>query len=156
MAIFDKKGMLIIPNPMKSEVSTNQKTVIISELYCPQGHSLLNPRTNFNSYPGIYFKVTSPTQQGFVALSPIFGQVARIAIDIDLISGAIMELRCPHCDILLPIHSPCNCGGNLIALFLTRSNDFNDCVGICNRVDCRNFRIIESGEMITAAMLSRL
>jgi hypothetical protein len=156
MAIFDKKGMLIIPNPNEKAQITGKRTLVINELYCPQGHSLLSSRANFDGYAGILFKVSGPGKQGFVALSPIIGQSCRIALDVELVSGDVMDFRCPICDTVLPVYAPCSCGGNLIALFLTKECHFNDVLGICNRVDCKNFRLVQSGELITAAMLSQL
>lgn len=148
--------MLIIPNPAVSSRVTSPKTLVINELYCPKGHTLLNPRATFDGYPGIFFQVSSSKHQGYVALSPVLGQNARIALELDLISGELMELSCPVCATPFPIYAPCSCGGNLVALFLTKESDFNNVIGICNRVDCRNFRLVQSGELITTAMLNQL
>jgi hypothetical protein len=156
MKLFDKKGMMVIPNPIKDKTVSAPKVLIINELYCPNGHNLINNRTSFNSYPGILIKVEQAGQIGMIALSPIYGDKCRITLDIDLKSGETIKMFCPHCDVALPVHSKCSCGADLITLFLTKEPRFADCVVICNRVDCANSSIIEGGDIISASMMKIL
>ena len=152
MKRFDKKGMMVIPNPIKEKAGQRANVIVLKELYCPNGHNLINSRAKFNGHPGILVKVKQADNQGLVALSPIYGDKSRIALDIDLKTGDIAELICPECDTTLLQYAPCSCGANLVAFFLTRDSHFSDCVGICNRVDCVYSHIIESGEMMSGSM----
>jgi hypothetical protein len=145
--------MMIIPNPIKEEPRKAETILIVNELYCPEGHNLVSGRAVFNGYPGILLKVRKEQTSGLVALSPIYGEKCRISIDIDLQSGEIYELYCPQCNVVLPAHSPCSCGANLVTLFLSPNKDFSDCIGICNRVDCTNSKIMESGKLISLSMV---
>lgn len=147
---------MVIPNPIKDKTVSAPKVLIINELYCPNGHNLINNRTSFNSYPGILIKVEQAGQIGMIALSPIYGDKCRITLDIDLKSGETIKMFCPHCDVALPVHSKCSCGADLITLFLTKEPRFADCVVICNRVDCANSSIIEGGDIISASMMKIL
>lgn len=156
MKLFDKKGMMVIPNPIKDKTISGPKVLIVNELYCPNGHNLINNRARFNGYPGILIKVEQTGQTGMIALSPIYGDKCRITLDIDLKSGETMKALCPHCDAELPVHSKCSCGADLKALFLTKEQRFADCVVICNRVDCYNSSIIEGGDIISASMMEIL
>ncbi len=152
MERFNERGMLIIPNPVH-ETAATEKILVVGRLFCPNGHSLISNRAVFNGYPGIMVRVRTGQKEGLVALSPIYGSKTRIAMDIDLVKGEIVDLYCPHCDVLLPVHSPCSCGADLIAFFPTRDVDFTDCVAICNRVDCINSRILINDEVISLSML---
>ncbi len=153
MQRFDKKGMMIIPNPGKKELREAREVVLINELYCPNGHSLISKRCSFNGHPGVLLCIKQGNQQGIMALSPVFGDKTRVTLDIDLYSGETVALCCPTCGDDLPVHSPCACGADMVTLFLTKKADFSNCVGICNRVDCVNAHIIESGELFNQARL---
>lgn len=153
MKRFDEKGMMIIPNPIKEDIGKAEKILVVNELFCPEGHNLVNKRVVFNGHPGILLRVKKGESGGLVALSPVYGEKCRISVDIQLESGGVYELHCPECDALLPVHSPCSCGADLVALFLSADRNFSDCIGICNRVDCTNSRILESGKMISLTMI---
>lgn len=153
MKRFDEKGMMIIPNPIKDQPSQAATVLVIKELFCPEGHNVVSGRVVFNGHPGILLKVKKENESGYVALSPIYGEKNRISIDIDLKDGEVYDLLCPQCGTALPIHSPCSCGANMVALFLSSDKDFSDCIGICNRVNCPNAKILESGKLISLSMV---
>ena len=155
MERFDKKGMIVIPNPVRKAAGT-VKVLIIRELFCPDGHSLISERTVFNGYPGILLGVGLNENKGLVALSPICGDKTRISLDIDLPEDRIVNLFCPTCGINLPRYATCGCGADLTALFLTCDASFSDCIGVCNRIGCINARFVTSGELISETMLETL
>ncbi|MBN2298213.1 MAG: hypothetical protein JXM72_06440 [Deltaproteobacteria bacterium] len=144
--------MLIIPNPVRERTAAD-KILVVCSLFCPDGHNLISSRAVFNGYPGILVKASKGSKQGLIALSPVYGSTARISLDIDLVVGEIMDLHCPVCDILLPVHSPCSCGADLVAFFPTKKSDFTDCIAICNRVGCINSHILINDEVISLSMV---
>jgi hypothetical protein len=152
---FDKKGMILIPNPVPKRTGT-VKVLVVCEVFCPAGHSLISERAVFNGYPGILLGVGLDENKGLVALSPIYGDKTRISVDIDLPVDRIVSLFCPTCGIDLPRYATCGCGSDLTALFLTRYASFNDCIGVCNRIGCINARFVTNGELISEAMLETL
>ncbi len=156
MKLFDKRGMLIIPNPIKEEVAKAPKAIVAKELYCQNGHSLISNRAMFNGHPGVLLKVKTDHNFGLIALSPVYGEKNRIFLDINLESGKILKILCPTCGIELPVYSQCSCGADLISLFMDREFHFNKCIGICNRVDCHHAQIINSGELISQTMVDML
>ena len=80
-------------------------------------------------------------------------QEQGLPLDIDLESGEIVKLHCPVCDVILPVHSSCSCGADLVAFFPTPEADFTNCVAICNRVDCINSHILINDELISLSMI---
>jgi hypothetical protein len=151
MKRFNKKGMLIIPNPTIEIQSEN--VLVVNSLFCQNGHSLINPRLVFNGYPGIVVKVKVGDKEGLIALSPIYGSKVRVAIDIDLADGEIIEIRCPECDARLPVYSSCTCGADLVVMFTSQDARFSDCIGVCTRVNCANSRVIISDELLSQSMV---
>ena len=152
MTWFDQKGMLLIPNPVK-KVTGAAKVLMIRELFCPVGHSLISGRAVFNGYPGILLGAGYRENKGLVALSPIYGDKTRVSIDIDLPEQRIVNLFCPTCGIDLPRYATCSCEADLTALFLTRDASYADCIVVCNRIGCINAQVTTSGEIISETMI---
>ena len=146
---FDKNGMMTIPHVLKPQAETGKKLLVVKECYCPNGHSLIDAHACFNDQPGIMLEVTTDGKTGKLALSPIYGQKARISIGTQLNSGDKVALACPECHASLHTHSRCDCGADILAMFLTMKLDFSDCIGICQRVDCHHSYVTASGELLT-------
>jgi len=153
MERFTQRGMLVIPNPVREKHPGAGKSLVVCQLFCPQGHNIISPRAVFNGHPGILIEVRKGDQRGLVALSPIYGSMSRITLDIEVQKGEILDLHCPICGVKLPTHSPCNCGAEMIAFFTTPDQDYSNCIGICNRVDCINSQIIINDELISLSLL---
>lgn len=155
MRRFDNKGMMLIPEPIAGDNIRAGKVLIITDVYCQNGHSLINKRAMFNSHPGIVLEARQGENKGLMALSPIVGDKTRICLDFDLINGKAVRMFCPECGAELPVHSPCDAcdDGNLIALFLTPKGNFNDCIAICDIVGCPKANILSSGEVIAISHL---
>lgn len=157
MKRFDSKGMLLIPNPIpKEKISKQKKVLLLKKCFCHNGHSLINKRAMFNGESGIVFKVKKGRKTGHVALSPVYGYKSRVALDVEMKKGDIWEIRCPKCDEKLPALHECECGGELIALFSDKNANFQDCIVICNKIDCFNAELRHGNEMITLSMIDKL
>ena len=155
MKRFNNKGMMLIPEPIESDSVKDGKVLIITEAYCPNGHNLIDKRAMFNGHPGIIVNINENGDTGTMALSPIVGDKARICLDVDLENGEHIDIFCPHCNVQLPIHSPCDaCEGNLITLFITPDANFNDCVAICDTIGCSQANILSSGEVVAISRLN--
>ncbi|MCP5105489.1 MAG: hypothetical protein GY950_19030 [bacterium] len=157
MRIYDRKGKLIIPPPpKKAETKGKEKgkdAVLVKECFCSNGHNLIGERVMFNGLPGIYLKARCGASEGFIGLSPVYGEKCRISLDLSLAEGKTAKLVCPTCNYALPVFSPCSCGGNIVALFLNDQGDFSDCIGICNRVGCTNAAVKSEGELLSLTMV---
>ncbi len=150
---FDHKGMLIIPNPHRQHMKEVDTVYVITHCYCPRGHDLISSRVSFNGFPGLIIRVKKGGKKGLIALSPVYGEKVRVAMDIDLQHDELVALHCPICDRAFPVHSACpRCGGEMIALFLGPHADFSDCVAVCNRIDCPNASLIEGGHLVAQSM----
>jgi hypothetical protein len=156
MKLFDRKGMMIIPNPITEDISSAKKLFVAEKLFCSNGHNLISSRASFNNRPGILVKAKKGRKTGYIALSPIYGEKVRVALDIDLESGELIKLLCPDCSAEIPAYAECTCGGSLLAFFLAENADFSDCIGICNRVDCSNANLIKSGSLISISMIDSM
>lgn len=145
MGILNRTGSV---RPLEvSEASSPKVPQRVQECYCPQGHSLLTDLASFDGYPGITVKLKTPTQEGLLALSPLLGDKARTFFNFERRPGEIVELCCPSCSVALPVYNVCSCGADLVAMFLTTSLDFSNCIGICQRIGCLHSEIKSNREL---------
>ena len=157
MKRFDKKGMMIYPNPVRDQkVLQKEEILVIKQCYCPNGHSLISSRVMFNEFEGLVFKVKRSDKEGLVALTPVFGNKSRITIDVDLKDGEIWKIFCPECDIALPYYTKCECGADLTTFFTNNKADYGSILGLCNRVGCYHATIRHGDELLTKSMLEAL
>lgn len=157
MKRFDKKGMMIYPNPRKKESPCGkEKVAVVEECYCQAGHSLISEQAKFDGFNGIMFKVKRAGKVGRVALSPIYGCDHKISLDMELSDGEIWDFHCPVCDVALPFYTICECGAFMTTFFITREADFKSTIAICNRVGCQNAEINLGENLLTDSMLSAL
>ncbi len=152
MSIFNKKGMMIFPNPMRTrKICDEEKLIVFTECYCPNGHNLISNNAQFNEFKGIFIKISKGQKEGFVALSPVYGCKSRVAIGIELNNDEKYQLSCPECNTTLPFFTKCHCGGEIFTLFLNKEADFHSFLGACNRIGCENSYIQIGEELITSA-----
>ena len=154
MRIYNQKGMLVIPNSKKRVTNLYDNMVLVKNCYCQHGHNLIGNRVNFNSLNGIYLKARNDEQEGFIGLSPVYGEKCRITWDLDLIEGEILHFFCPTCNADLPVFSPCHCGADIVTFFLNPNADYTDCIGICSRVDCSNAVVRNKGELLSQTIVN--
>lgn len=142
MKRFNRKGMLIFPNPIrKTEICKQKDIIVIEHCYCHNGHSLITDRAVFNGFNGIILKICREKLEGLVALSPVYGYKSRVSLDLQLKSGEIWKVCCPECNEALPIFSECSCQARIFTLFLDKKANFSKCILLCNRIDCFNAEI---------------
>ncbi len=116
MKMFADNGMLQIPNPIKLKTSSDE-SIVVKRLFCHNGHSLITNRANFNGHAGVRIKVRAAAGEGLLFASPIYGDHSLVVPELDLVKGELLEYFCPVCNEKMPVYAPCQCGGELIALF---------------------------------------
>lgn len=148
MKLFDNKGLMIIPSPKDPNAEKEIQSVIIKKCFCINGHNLVSKQAQFGNYDGIVLDILMDDKKGLIALSPVFGDKSKITMGIILEDGKQVQLSCPVCGAKLPVFSSCECGGDLVIMFTGTLNDFNNCVGVCNRVGCKHSEIKNEGNLL--------
>ena len=149
MKLYDNKGLLIIPSPHDPKAEKEASAVVIKKCFCINGHNLVSRQAQFGVNEGIVLDVKMDDKQGVIALSPVYGDKSRITLGIVLEEGKLVQLLCPACKAKLPVFSNCECGGDLLIMFTGDLNDFNNCVGVCNRVGCKHAEIRNEGHLLS-------
>jgi hypothetical protein len=88
-----------------------------------------------------------------VAISPIFKDRSRIYLDVDLADGEEVEILDPSNGESLPVFDKCECGSDLVAIYLTPEKSLKDSAVICRRIGCQNSEIRSGGEIVSQRLL---
>lgn len=120
---------------------------IVSECYCPNGHSLISDLAHFSDHNGITLKLKGDSQEGLLSLSAVIGDKSRTFFNFARNEGEIIEICCPTCSTPLPIYNLCTCGAYLVSLFTSPKADFANSIGICQRIGCLHSEIISNRDL---------
>jgi hypothetical protein len=96
----------------------------------------------------------SGDDQGVVFLSPFHGDASKRG-KLDWTDGTQLEVRCPECDVALPVLTKCKCEsmdghrGELVKLYLTAGLNDSHMVVLCNVWGCRHSRTIDNWHIIS-------
>ncbi len=152
MEIYDKQGRLIIPISQREKNRAKEKTVkyVMTEAYCPNGCSVIDPNYPINGYPGLRIKFARPGMEGEFVISAIEGDFNKKILSGKLEEGVKDELYCPHCGVLFAKLVTCNCApdADMVVIGLTPKLDFNNAVTFCNVTGCQNGAFVKSGEVL--------
>ena len=151
--IFDKDGRLIIPiSERKSGLAKNEDKVrySITEAFCPNGCTVIDPEHTINGFPGIRIKFKRQESDGEFIISAIEGDFDKIVLSGELKKGMKDELSCPHCNTPFEKLVNCNCqpGADMVVIGLTPQLDYNEAITFCNVTGCTNGAFIKSGDAI--------
>lgn len=157
MKRFTDKGTMHIPKNTlreKKQKSDASKPVLLTGCYCPNGHSLFDEHTQINEHTAIKLRIENQRGgKGMLALSPVYGEHARVTFDIQIDKGDILDMYCPECNEPLKVYSSCSvCDSEMLTIFLTKENNYSDCVGVCKRVGCHNSKLVSSRRMLLSAV----
>lgn len=134
----------------KREVIADQapgKSEVITECYCPNGHTILTDTASFQGHLGLTLKLKSKTSEGLLVISPVLGDRDRLFIDFEKQAGEVVEICCPTCSEPFPVYNVCPCGAHLVALFTSLKAHFSQCIGICQRLGCLHSELLSERDL---------
>ncbi|MCD6499959.1 MAG: hypothetical protein J7M25_16820 [Deltaproteobacteria bacterium] len=124
--------------------------VIVTKLFCPNGHNLVNQESHkFDGYGGIRLLVSDGKVEDVVELSPFHGDLTKYGPTFE--TGTKLSIRCPDCGVELPVLAKCGCEwhGDLRKLYLTESIDDAYLVTVCDVWGCPRSRVIDGNEILS-------
>lgn len=124
-----------------------ERSEIIKECYCPNGHSILTDAGLFQGHHALTLKLRNNSREGLLVISPIIGDNERTFIDFARVPGEIVEICCPTCDEPFPVYNACPCGAHLVALFTSDKAHFSKCIGICQRIGCLHSELLSERDL---------
>ncbi|MCK4328834.1 hypothetical protein KAX02_03220 [candidate division WOR-3 bacterium] len=153
---FDKDGRLIIPEGTffhkKAKVIIKDKSILITQAYCKNGHNLVRGKKIWDDHRGINLIGEIGKRRVNFNLSPLQGDNRKI-VEGDIEKGEIVKLRCPECGVELELFSPCRCGADIVYMYLTEELNARDSICICSRFDCRYSCLTSRGKVVSEFMI---
>lgn len=131
--------------------------VIVTQLYCPNGHNLVDQAGNrFDGFGGIQLLVDDGSIEGVVELSPFHGDSTKFGPQ--FARGTRLSIRCPECKAELPQLAKCSCAGEgkLRKLFLTPQLEDDNLVAVCDVWGCPLSRVIDGNEILSEILEGRI
>jgi hypothetical protein len=151
----DHEGLRVHRSAVTSDESVTVEKerdvfVIVTKLFCPNGHNLVNTEGDrFDGFGGIELLVSDGKTEGVVELSPFHGDSSKHGPDFE--EGVRLSVRCPKCHVELPTLARCTCGGHgmLRKLYLTPKLDDSSVVAVCDVWGCPRSRVIDENEILS-------
>ena len=125
----------------------SQDNKVITECYCPNGHSVLTGTALFQGHPALTLKLKNKTSEGLLLISPVLGDRDRTFVDFEKQVGDVVEICCPTCSEPFPVYNVCPCGAHLVALFTSLKTRFSQCIGICQRLGCLHSELLSERDL---------
>ena len=151
MSKFEKKGKKVVPVSDFSKAAKSDKTVwMVDQVYCTNGHSLIDKENLVSGYPGIRLAFKTPHHKGEVVISALAGDLSKVTLSGELEPGVRHYLSCPHCHVALPVLMSCGCkrNGQLVVIGLSPQLNFNNAITLCDVAGCTNAALVSCGEVI--------
>ncbi|MDH3998584.1 MAG: hypothetical protein OET90_07070 [Desulfuromonadales bacterium] len=123
------------------------RSEIIQQCYCSNGHTILTDAALFQGHNGLTLKLRNGEKEGLLVLSPIIGDHDRRFIGFERAPGEIVDISCPTCNEPFPIYNECPCGAHLVALFTSDKANFSKCIGICQRLGCLHSELLSERDL---------
>lgn len=128
--------------------------LVIGQVYCPHGCSLIAPYKKIHGHPSIHLRATHQGRSGSIYLDPVSGMHDNIS-EIEVPPGEVVEFSCPYCGVSL--NDPdmtCNeCAGPMFALRLPEGA----VVEACRRNGCPGHRLrVITGEQLMQRLFDSL
>lgn len=80
--------MLVFANQMRGkEICKEEKLLVFTECYCPNGHNLVSENAQFDEFKGIFLSISNEEKVGQIALSPVYGCKTKVSVGIKLKEG---------------------------------------------------------------------
>jgi hypothetical protein len=153
----DQEQLRISTNPPPDSAikQVDDVYIVVTQAFCPNGHNLVDDANEiFDEYPGIRLKLVAGDRSGEVFLSPYHGDGSKRGAT-DWKDGTRFDVRCPTCDVSLPVLTRCSCKsddgkiGQLVKLYLTPGLNDSHMVVVCNVWGCRHSRTIDNWHIIS-------
>jgi hypothetical protein len=146
-----------VPPPESSIIRVDDVFIVVTQAFCQNGHNLVAQDNElFDDYPGIKLRLSDGRgDTGVVYLSPFHGDGSKKG-KTDWAAGTKLQVRCPICDVQLPVLAKCHCdpkispnGGDLVKLFLSPALTDSHILALCNVWGCRKSRTIDNWHIIS-------
>ena len=135
----------VLPEGVKFITRHGQEFLVVEEICCPNGHSLMSDRVRIHNEPSICIAIDRPEGRGLVFIDAYWGSHAKLfnfMADPDH-PMEYADARCPHCGVSLVVERNCAQMGcsSTKSLHLQLPGDRNS-VYVCAKMGCPGHTIV--------------
>jgi hypothetical protein len=138
----------LLPDGLKFIHRHGKEFLVVEELFCPAGHSLMAESVRIHEEPSIRITVERPNGTGLIFIDAFWGSHAKLFNFLPAPSEDLVHAKahCPTCGVNLNVERPCGrmeCDSAEHLLFhLPGENNF---VYVCAKVGCPEHSIVAGG-----------
>jgi hypothetical protein len=138
----------VLPEGMKFINRHGEEFLVIEELLCPKGHSLMVDSVRIHDEPSIRIAVDRPDGPGFIFIDAYWGSHAKLFTFMadPTRPTEYAEATCPHCGTSLVVDRPCGrmeCDSTRSLMF--RFPQEGNAIYVCARLGCPDHSIVVGG-----------
>lgn len=101
------------------------------------GENLMDATRKLDGRPSVRLTIAHGDKQGLVHVSALYGSPV-VETDLDVPSGTVIELRCPHCGEGFDVTRRCGrCSAPMVNLGIQEAGE----IVVCTRMGCKNHLI---------------
>lgn len=134
-----------LPEGIKYVQRKGQDFLVVEQLFCPDGHSLMADHVRLHGEPSICLEATIGNQHGRIFVDAFWGSHDKLFsfIPTDAERHSLTEVRCPHCGVSLMTERVCpieRCGSPR-AISLLLPGGLNRIL-VCARLGCPDHELV--------------
>lgn len=128
-----------LPEGLKYLHRHGKEYLVVEELVCPNGHSLMSSSVHIHDEPSIRFRVRNGGQEGLIFLDAFWGSHDKLYSFLPVSAGSrpVLDTFCPECGASLNVDEPClhpGCGCTTCIVF--RLPGGSNRIFVCARLGC--------------------
>ncbi len=138
----------VLPEGMKFIHRHEEEFLVVEELSCPKGHSLMVDTVRIHDEPSISIAVRRAGGRGLIFIDAYWGSHAKLYNFMADPSHPLeyADAHCPHCDVSLVVERECGlmeCDSRRSLVFHLPGNE--NTIAVCARLGCPDHRIVVGG-----------
>lgn len=128
-----------LPEGLKYLHRHGKEYLVVEQLLCPRGHSLMASSVHIHGEPSIRIKVRAGQSEGFIFVDAFWGSHDKLYsfLPVHGPQEPVLETSCPECGASLIVEEPCTqpgCGSTKCILFLLPGG--TNRIYVCARHGC--------------------
>lgn len=142
-----REFLKVLPEGMKFVHRHEEEFLVVEQLYCARGHSLMVDSVRIHDEPSISIAVKRAEGAGLIFIDAYWGSHAKLYNFMADPSHPMLyaDAHCPHCDVSLVVEreceSPCRSTRGLVFYLPGGENR----ITVCARLGCPDHRIVVGG-----------
>ncbi|TFH05122.1 MAG: hypothetical protein E4H09_02495 [Spirochaetales bacterium] len=142
----------VLPEGLKFLHKHGKDYLVVEQLLCANGHSLMSPSVRIHDEPSIRIAVTRPSGSGQIFIDAFWGSHAKLydfipqPAEAESYGSSFAQATCPECGVSLLADRTCNrIGCDAVKSIVFHLPGKDDVIYVCARLGCPDHSIVVGG-----------